>query len=159
MKPLTALLSLALILTFSLTAAAQDSIAGSWQVESVSSVEPPENASHSLTFSGDNKAAVTYTLAGEKQTWHYTYTVADGQLTLEPAAPFGDPKAVTYDIKLDEGKLLLLTPKPEPIEEETDEAEDTTEGEADAEEAEEETAEEEVEEEDTRVPVWVLAKA
>ena len=164
MKTPTALLSLVLTACLSLHAVAQDSVAGSWQAESVSSVEQTEGATLTLTFGGESKATVTYTLAGESQAWHFTYAVIDGQLTLEPANPFGEPKTVTYDIKFDEGKLLLLTPKPEPVEEETDEAEGEGEEGAETEDAPteedaEEEAEEEVEEEDTRTPVWVLVKA
>lgn len=162
MKTPTALLSLVLTACLSLHAVAQDSVAGSWQAESVSSVEPTEGATLTLTFGDESKATVTYTLAGESQAWHFTYAVTDGRLTLEPANPFGEPKTVTYDIKFDEGKLLLLTPKPEPVEEETDEAEGEGEGEEGAatEDAPaEEDAEEEAEVEDTRTPVWVLVKA
>ena len=166
MKTPTALLSLVLTACLSLHAVAQDSVAGSWLTESVNDVEPPEDTALTLAFGDENKATVTYTLAGNSQIWHYTYAVADGKLTLEPANPFGEPNTVTYDIKFDEGKLLLLTPKPEPIEEETDETDsDTASDEAvDAEgESEEEAAakevEEEAEEEDTRTPVWVLTKA
>ena len=170
MKTTLTLLALVLTAAFTLTTAAQD-VAGSWQAESISDVEPPEGASLTLSFGEENKATVTYTLAGESQSWQYTYGVADGQLTLEPAAAFGEPQTVTYDIKFNEGKLLLLTPKPEPVKEETDDAdtegdaEGETEGEAekDVEKAAEteakEGAEEEVEEEDTRKPVWVLVKA
>lgn len=165
MKNLPALISLVLTACLSLHAVAQVAVAGSWQVESVSSFEPPQGASLTLSFGEEKKATVTYTLADESRAWHYTYAVADGQLTLEPANPFGEPKTVTYDIKFDQGKLLLLTPKPEPIEEEADEAEDATDADtdtaaeaADAEDADEE-AKEDVEEEDTREPVWILTKA
>lgn len=187
MKILTALSALTLTAAFTLTTVAQD-VAGKWQAESVSEVEPPEGASLTLSFGQENKATVTYTLAGESQSWQYTYSVADGQLMLEPAAAFGEPQTVTYDIKFDEGKLLLLTPKPEPVEEEADDKDTESEAEGDAaetegdaegdaepdaeasekgdaeegaeaEESAEEGGEEDVEEEDTRVPVWVLVKA
>ncbi len=174
MKTSTALLTLVLTAASTLTAAAQE-VGGTWRVETVSDVEPPEGASLTLSFGSENKAMVTYTLAGESQSWQYTYAVADGQLTLDPASSYGEPQTVTYDIKLEEGKLLLLTPKPEPVEQETEESE--TEGDAEDEadpdtqeaseagdeegdeQATEEGAEEETEEEDTRVPVWVLVKA
>ena len=162
MKTFTALLSIVLTAAFSVPTAAQD-VAGTWRVETVSNVEPPEGAALTLSLAGENKATITYTLAGESQSWQYTYKVADGQLMLEPAKPYGEPQTVTYDIKLDDGKLLLLTPKPEPIEEEEGDSSDAegeegdeTEGDADAEEA---SDDEEAEEEDTRVPVWVLVKA
>jgi hypothetical protein len=177
MKTITALLSLVLTAAFPLTATAQV-VDGTWQVETVSNVEPPEGATLTLNFRDGSEATITYTLAGETQSWKYTYAVSDGQLTLEPAKPYGEPQTVTYDIKLEEGKLLLLTPKPDPIEEENEESE--TEGDAEGEaesdtetatedaadedaEAEddeiaEEEAEDEAEEEDTRVPVWVLTK-
>lgn len=165
MKTLTALLTLVLTAAFPLTSAAQE-VAGTWQVESVSEIKPPKGASLTLSFAGENKATVTYTLANQTQSWQYTYTVADDQLTLAPANPYGEPKVVTYDIKAEEGKLLLLTPKPKPVEEEAEEA-DAVEGEDAAEAAETEDgaekaaeqAEEETEEEDTRVAVWVLVKA
>ena len=170
MKSLTALLALTLTATLSFSAAAQ-SVAGSWKAEEISSAEPPEGAALTLTFADEGKATITYTLAGEKQSWAYTYAVEENQLKLEPANPFGEPSTITYDIRFEEGKLLLLTPEPEPIEEETDEAEGEAEGETEGEEAEaseegeaEETAETEEEEaeeeeEDTRTPVWVLVKA
>ncbi len=175
MKTFTTLLALVLTATFTLTAAAQD-VAGSWQAESVSSIEPPEGAALTLSFGDEGKATITYTLAGESQAWQYDYAVTDGQLTLDPTKFFGEPQTVTYDIKFDEGKLLLLTPKPKPAKEEAEETEETegaakpdTEDaveelgeeepdEASAEEATEEV-EKEAEEEDTRVPVWVLIKA
>ena len=176
MKTMTALLALALTTTFTLTAAAQD-IAGTWKVESVSGVEPPEGAELTLAFGGENKLTVTYTLSGETQAWEYGYTVEEGQLNLEPTNAFGEPQTVTYDVKIVEGKLQLLTPKPKPIEQETDEAEgegeaegeadsdtdqeaEEAEGDAGGEDAEADDSEtEEEEEEDTRVPVWVLVKA
>gem|GEM_PF-2083286 len=163
MKIFTALLTLTLTATLSFSTAAQ-SVAGNWQAQEISSAEPPEGAELTLTFGDEGKATITYTLAGEKQAWTYAYTVEDNQLKLEPANPFGEPNTITYDIRFEENKLLLLTPKPEPIEEETDEAEGeeaSDEGETeDAEvEAEAEGEEEEAEEEDTRIPVWVLVKA
>lgn len=170
MKTFTALFTLVLTAALSLTAAAQE-VAGTWQVESVSEIKPPKGASLTLSFAGEDKATVTYTLADQTQSWQYTYTVADGQLTLAPANPYGKPKAVTYDIKDKEGKLLLLTPKPKPVEEEAEEAEaaegeeaaeaaETEEGAEKADEQAEEAPEEvETEEEDTRVAVWVLVKA
>ena len=179
MKTMTTLLALALTAAFTLTTAAQE-IAGTWKVESVSDIEPPEGAELKLAFGSENKLTITYTLSGETQAWQYDYTVEDGQLKLKPTNAFGEPQTVTYDIKLVEGKLQLLTPKPEPIEEETDETEgeggaegeadseaeekaEEAEGDAGAEDAEAEDSEgEEVaeeEEEDTRVPVWVLVKA
>lgn len=188
MKTFTALFALILTAVFTLSAPAQE-VAGTWQVETVSEVEPPEGASLTLSFGEENKATVTYTLAGEAQSWQYTYAVAEGQLTLEPVTALGEPKPVTYDIKFDEGKMQLLTPKPEPVEEEakeaeiegdvdaeptdegdaeseTEEAAETeaeegaeAEGDSEAEETAKEETKEEVEEEDTRVPVWVLTKA
>lgn len=166
MKILTALFTLILTATFTLTTAAQE-VAGSWQAESISSIEPPQGVELTLAFGDEGKATITYTLAGESQAWQYAYAVADGQLTLDPIKSFGEPQTVTYDIKFDEGKLLLLTPKPKPVEEEADEAEGAAEGQEGAEattegvteEVAEEKAEEKVEEEDTRVPVWVLVKA
>lgn len=155
MKTTLALLSLVLSLALTLNTTAQE-VAGSWQVQSVGNQEPPKGASLALAFGEENRATITYNLSGTSQAWQYTYTVADGQLTLEPAKPFGEPNPVTYDIKFDEGKLLLLTPKPDPVEEETDDVDSERESDADA---VEEEAEEEVEEEDTRVPVWVLIKA
>lgn len=186
MKTTITLLALALTTAFTLTTTAQE-VAGSWQAESVGSTEPPKGAELTLAFGDKNKATITYTLSGNSQSWNYTYAVADGQLTLELAKPFGEPQTVTYDIKFDEGKLLLLTPKPEPAKEEMDDAKEG-EGDADtdadaeettdpegadaaeeevkeeaskeaAEEEAEEEGEEEIEEEDTRVPVWVLVKA
>ena len=158
MKTFTALLALTFSLCFTLHTAAQD-VAGSWQAESVSGVEPPEGISLTLAFGDESTATITYTISGESQSWQYTYAVTDGQLTLDPIKPFGEPKTVTYDIKFDEGKLLLLSPKPKPVEEES-ETEAEAESEAETEEAAEaEEAEEEAEEEDTRGPVWVLVKA
>lgn len=169
MKTFTALLSLVLTAAFPLTATAQE-VAGTWKVESVSDIKPPKGASLTLSFAGEDKATVTYTLADQTQTWQYTYTVSDGQLTLAPANPYGKPKVVTYDIKAEEGKLLLLTPKPKPVEEEAEEADaaegedanevaETEEGAEEADKKAEEAPEEETEEEDTRVAVWVLVKA
>ena len=177
MKATTALLTPVLTACLTLPAAAQE-IDGQWQAESVNSVEPAKGTTLKLSFGEDSMATLTYTVAGESQSWRYTYAVADGQLTIEPANPFGEPQTVTYDIKFDEGKLLLLTPKPEPVEEETEEVDSGLESEEAAEaegeevteeetteEAAEETTEEEAEEdveeeeEDTRVPVWVLIKA
>jgi hypothetical protein len=177
MKTFNALFLFALIACLSLPAAAQD-VAGSWRAESVSGVEPPEDASLTLAFGDEDTATITYTLAGETQSWQYRYTIADGQLKLDPAKPFGEAQTITYDIKFDEGKLLLLSPKPKPVEEET-EAEGEADPDADAQEAAEpeedasgdeaaeevaegegaDGAEEELEEEDNRVPVWILIKA
>ena len=109
MKTTLTLLALALTATFTLTAAAQD-VAGSWQAESVGSIEPPEGAELTLSFGDEGKATITYTLAGQPQAWQYDYAVTDGQLTLEPAKFFGEPQTVTYDIKFDEGKLVLDHP-------------------------------------------------
>eukprot|EP00752_Nemacystus_decipiens_P013945 g12381.t1 len=176
MKTLNALLATLLTLCLSLPAAAEDKLSGSaWVAESVSGVEPADGTSLKLEFAETLK--LTYTVADEPQSWQYAYSVADGQLTLEPINAFGEPKTVTYDIRFEEGKLLLLTPKPEPVEEATDDAEgEAEEGEGEgvaeedaaeategaeqtpAEETEEEeaAAEEEEKEEDTREPVWVL---
>ncbi|MEM9347766.1 MAG: hypothetical protein AAGB26_14235 [Planctomycetota bacterium] len=180
MKSATALLCLIFATAFSLAMDAQE-VDGRWQVDSVNSAEPPEGVSLTLTFGEEDQAKITYSLGREVQSWDYTYAVADGQLTLKPTNAFGEPQSVTYDIKFDGSKLLLLTPRPEPIEEETDEAEGEAEGEGgtegeagsatdtpaeateaeseEAEQTEEEEKQEEEEEEDTRVPVWVLTKA
>ncbi|MEO0476980.1 MAG: lipocalin family protein [Planctomycetota bacterium] len=130
MKTFTTLLAFVLTTAFTLTATAQE-IAGTWKAESVSGAEPPEGVELTLTFGDDNKATASYTLAGETQSWHYSYTIEEDQLNLEPANAFGKPQTVTYDIKIVEEKLQLLTPKPEPVEEETEEAE--TEGETEGE--------------------------
>ena len=163
MKTFTALLTLALLTCFPMPSVAQD-IAGSWTVETVSGVEPPEDASLTLALAGESKATITYTLAGESQSWQYNYAVKDGQLTLEPVKPFGETNTTTYDIKIEEGKLLLLSPKPEPVEKEAEASDEGATEEEDAEAEGEEAAEEETEaeaeeEEDNRVPVWVLVKA
>ncbi|MEM9111067.1 MAG: hypothetical protein AAGC72_13690 [Planctomycetota bacterium] len=184
MKTASTLLCLVAATALSFAADAQD-VDGRWQVESVNSAEPPAGVSLTLTFGEENQAKITYSLSREVQSWDYTYSVADGQITLEPANAFGKPRSVTYDIKFDDGKLLLLTPRLEPIQEETDEGEREAEGEADtegetgsaadkpaevaegeeesgpAEETEEEAEDdaEEEEEEDNRIPVWVLTKA
>lgn len=173
MKTMTTLLTLALSTAFTLTTTAQE-IAGSWQAESISDVEPPKGAALTLAFGDENNATITYTLAGQSQSWDYTYSVSEGQLTLEPLKPFGEPTPVVYDIKFDGDKLHLLTPNPEPVEEpaeeagETGEPGDASEGDAEAEAGDDADAEtekapvEEVEEEteeDSRVPVWVLVRA
>lgn len=183
MKNIPALLCLVPIACLSLTAQAQDKVPGtSWLAESVNSVEPTDGISLKLEFA--KTLNITYTLAGEAQSWQYRYSITDGQLILEPLQSLGQPQTVTYDIKFDEGKLLLLTPKPKPIEEKAEDAQKTkTDADADADadadsqapaqattdessqEAEvvkeagkaEETKD--VEEEDTRTPVWVLVKA
>lgn len=164
MKRTSTLLALVASFVFTSAAAAQD-IAGSWQVDTVGDAEPPKGATLTFAFGGEDRATITYTLSGDSQSWDYAYTVADGQLTLEPIKAFGEPTPVVYDIKIVEGELRLLTPKPKPIEDDADAAETQAEegGEAADEEAEaeaEEPVEEEVEEEqDERVPVWVLTKA
>ena len=166
MKKNTALLTFALIGFSSFSTIAEDSIAGSWLAKSVNSVEPPNGVALNLSFDQENKATIVYTLTGESQTWQYTYTINEGQLSLKPITSIGEPATVMYDIKFDEGKLLLLTPKPKPVEQEDEAAEEAAADEAsDAEgpvaETDDAEAEivEEVEEEDTRVPVWVLVKA
>ena len=63
MKNATALLTLLCIACLSLNAAAQD-IAGSWKAESVSGVEPPEDAALTLSLGDEGKATITFTLAG-----------------------------------------------------------------------------------------------
>ena len=123
MKTTTTLLTLVLTAASTFTTTAQE-VAGSWQAESVSSTEPPKGAELTLVFGEKGAATITYTLSGNAQSWDYTYAVTDGQLTLELAKPFGEPQTVTYDIKFDEGKLLLLTPKPEPVKDETDDGEE-----------------------------------
>lgn len=164
MKITHALLAFVLTASLCLSTFAQDSVQGNWQVQSVSSVEPPKGVSLTLALGQDNLATLTYTLAGESQSWRYSYRVDAGKLHLEPATPFGKPKTVTYDIKFDEGKLLLLTPKPEPVKEEQPETEEADDSAADkpAEPGAEKQTDQptdEAEEEDTRVPVWVLVKA
>lgn len=168
MKNVTAPLALALTAACTLNATAQE-VAGSWKAESINSVEPTEDISLVLAFGQDNTATITYTLGGEPQAWQYSYAVNDGQLTLEAIAPFGEPEPVIYDIKFDDGKLLLLTPKPEPVKEETNTEADPTDAQSetntDADQAQAEQSEtsaqeaEQPAEEDTRTPVWVLVKA
>jgi len=175
MKYATASLCLVSIACLPLPAIAQN-VEGNWQAQSISGVEPPEGAALGLAFGDEKTAKITYTLAGESQSWQYRYTVADGQLTLEPAKPFGEPEPIIYDIKFEEDKLLLLSPRPEPSEAasetagdaESDEAEGSEEAaerdpdaEADQTDAEEVDAEDQgaEDEEDTRVPVWILVKA
>jgi hypothetical protein len=172
MKTTAALLTLVLVACLSLHAAAEE-VAGSWQAQSVSGVEPPEGVALAMSFGEDNIATVTYTVAGQPQSWEYKYTLKDGQVMLDPINAFGEPQTVTYDLRFEEGALHLLSPRPEPVEEEDGEGEsteedtasedagdDAAEGDAeDAEDADAQDTEADVEEEDDRVPVWVLVKA
>ncbi|MFN3166933.1 MAG: lipocalin family protein [Phycisphaeraceae bacterium] len=186
MKTTPAVLALLFALTLALPAHAQQRLTGTWQVESVGQVEPPEGVSLTLAFKTDGVATLTYTLPGDgPQSWDYNFTVDAGQLTLTPAKAFGDPETVTYDIRFDAGKLLLLPPKPEDDEPAEDETADDGEDDADASEGEGDTTgdadeptdetgdgaadtedeaadddtpggEDEDEQEDTRKAVWVL---
>jgi hypothetical protein len=186
MKTTPALLAVLFALTLALPAHAQQRLSGTWQVEEVGGLEPPKGVELTLTFGREGAATLTYTLPGDApQSWDYVFTVEDGQVTLEPAKAFGDADTVTYEIRFDAGKLMLLPPKPESDEsaenevsaEDADASEDATEDDATnsagetgdesddatsdesavAEEADdEETPSDEDEEEDTREPVWVL---
>jgi len=188
MKTTPALLAVLFALTLALPAHAQQRLSGTWQVEEVGGLEPPKGVELTLTFGREGAATLTYTLPGDApQSWDYAFTVEDGQVTLEPAKAFGDAETVTYEIRFDAGKLMLLPPKPEADEPAEDEGEEASEGETDATEedatddaeasadesgeaasqdtsdTEEDTdddtpgSEDEEEEEDTREPVWVLA--
>ena len=106
MKTPITLLTIFMTCCFTMQATAQD-VAGSWQAESVSGVKPPEGVALTLAFGDESTATITYTLSGESQSWQYTYAIADGQLTLEPIKPFGEPNPVTYDVKFDEAALAF----------------------------------------------------
>ena len=125
MKTLPALLALLTALCLAAPADAQQRLSGTFRVEEVNGQEPPESVELTLTFGADGKAAVTYTVADDPpQSWAYAFEVEDGQLTLTPDNAFGDPQSVTYDIRFEGGKLLLLTPEPEEEQEEPEGTED-----------------------------------
>lgn len=185
MKTTTALLALIAACLTAPAAPAQDQVAGTWSVETVSETAPPEGVSLTMTFGEEGVLVITYTLPGDvSQSWNYRYAVEDGQVTITPSDnKIGKPDSIAYDIRVEDDKLVLLEPKPEDIEEQAREEEaEAAEGDAEDAEAEEaaaedgeseaaddtadddtaeqDTAEEpELEEEDTRTPVWVLVKS
>lgn len=138
-KRLATALLLLLAAALPLTAHAQQSVNGTWDVEKVAGAESPDNASLTLTFTSEGEMTVTYSLDGEPaQTWKYKYTLVGKTLTLEPTNAVGEPNTTEFELRYEDGKLLLLPPKPEPLTEEEEES---------------------PEEEDKRTPVWVLVKA
>lgn len=140
-KPTALLAALLLLSCLAPSAQAQQRIEGGWAVQKIEDSEPPEGVSLVMSFEKDGKAKLTYTVAGESQSWSFTYAVKEGRITLKPAKPFGEADEVEYDYRFDAGQLLLLTPK----DEDPDKPETETEPEEDK--------------EDTRKPVWVLTPA
>ncbi len=109
----TLLASFIIALLLTAPASAQQRLTGTWRVQEVAGQKTPKGVELSFTFVDDTKATLTYRLSDDApQTWDFRFTMDQGQLKLEPAKVQGEPDSITYDIRFEEGKLLLLTPKP-----------------------------------------------
>lgn len=117
MTPIKTLFAALLLAAFATHAHAQQTVLGQWQVKSVNAAKTPDNVTLTLAFDDTGKAKLTHALKGEDpQTWHYAYTTEANTLTLTTTSAPGTPKPKTYEMKFVDGKLHLLTPRPEPVE-------------------------------------------
>ncbi|MEM9415930.1 MAG: hypothetical protein AAGA29_10710 [Planctomycetota bacterium] len=88
------------------TAAADEALAGAWELSQFGDNEPEDGQRVVYAF-GESTVQVTIESSGTSASWELAYSVSDGKLTIEPGEGLGDPAPVTYVYTVEEDVLTL----------------------------------------------------